>query len=117
MDWAIVLVAGSTVILCDEETLSVVIAAWSADSEAIGVLSRVELEEVSLLVVDACPGAIEEDDSTSGDGCEIASVDVDASDTVGLLVSVARENSVEPVALSLTVGFAEASYVVLLGID
>lgn len=112
------LVAGSRVTLCEEETLSVVIAAWPADSEATDVLSRVELEELSLLVVDACcSGATEEDDSTSGEGCEIASVDVDASGTVELLVSVTKEDSVEPVALSLTVGFAEASYVVLLVIN
>ena len=108
-----VLVAGSTVTLCDEETLSVVIAVWPAGVEAIDVLS--EVGTVSLSVTDACSEIIREDESTSDEGCEMASVEVKASDTVELPVSVAREDSVKPVALSLITELATDAYALLLG--
>jgi len=116
-DSEIVLVAGSTVTLCDEETLSVVNTVWPAELEAIDVLSGVGT--VSLSVADTCPGIIREDDSTSGEACEMVSVEVEASDAVELPVSVARENSVKPVALSLTTELTTElttdAYVLLLG--
>lgn len=114
IDSEIVLVIGSAVTLCDEETLSVAIAVWSAGLEATDVLSRVGAEPLPLSVADACSGPIREDDSTSEEGCEMVAVDVEASDTVELPVSVPREDSVEPVALSLIPELAADAYVLLL---
>lgn len=65
------------------------------------MLSRVGVETLPLSVADAFSGTIREDDSASDEGCEMASVEVEANDAVELPVSVAREDSVKPVVLSL----------------
>lgn len=111
-DSEVVLVPGSTVTLCDEETLSGVVAVWSTELEGIEVLAGVGT--FSLSVADTCSGIISKDDSLSDEVCEMASVEVEASDTVELPVSVAREDSVKPIALSLITELATDAYVLLL---
>lgn len=91
------------------------ITVWPAELEANDVLSGVDTERLSLSVADACSGTKEEedDDSTSDEDCEVASVELDG---VELLRSVARDGAVKLVALSLAMGLATDSYVVLLGV-
>lgn len=110
-----VLVDSPTVALSVEETLSVAITVGPAELEATDVLSIVDPERLPRSVADACPGTKEEDDdSTSDEDCDMASVEVD---TVKLLDSVARDDAVKLVAPSLTMALVTNPYSVLLEIS
>lgn len=110
-----VLVANPTAALSDGETLSVAITIWPAELEATDVLPGVDVEKLLLSVADACPGTKSEEDdddeSSSDEDCELASVEVDS---VELLGSIAGDDAVKLVTLSLTMELSTDPYVVEL---